>query len=83
MNLVKFFWRSLTWLWRKWLSVARVIGNFQGQVILTLFYLILLLPVGIAFRVFADPLNLHKKLKTNFENWQHLKENLEQARKQY
>ena len=51
--------------------------------ILTLFYLILLLPVGIAFRVFADPLNLHKKLKTNFENWQHLKENLEQARKQY
>ena len=69
--------------WRKWLVVARAIGNFQGQVILTIFYLVLLLPVGILFRIFADPLKLHKKLRTNFEDWQHPKEDLDQARKQY
>ncbi|OGD83964.1 hypothetical protein A2165_03240 [Candidatus Curtissbacteria bacterium RBG_13_40_7] len=70
-------------IWRKWLIIARIIGNFQGQVILTIFYLILLLPVGLALRIFADPLRLHKKLRTNFESWQHPKEDLEQARKQY
>jgi len=76
MKLAKLFWR-------KWLVFARAIGNFQGQVILTLFYLLLLLPIGILFRIFADPLNLRKNVKTNFEEWQHPKENLDQARKQY
>ena len=40
----------LKWLWSKWLPIARAIGNFQGQVILSIFYLLILLPVGIIMR---------------------------------
>src|SRR3990167_1953379 len=77
MKLAKLFWR-------KWLTFARAIGNFQGQVILTLFYWFLLLPVGVVFRIFADPLRLKKRrYRSNFQKWEHLKETLETSRRQY
>lgn len=74
-------------LFRKWLVVAHAIGNFQAQVLLSFFYIIFILPIGLVFRFFSDPLRLaladdvHKK--TSFEKWEHPKENLEEARKQY
>jgi len=80
MNLVKI-------LWKKWLALAKPIGNFNAQVILTVFYLILILPLGIAYRLFSDPLNMKlekiSKQKTSFAKWEHPKQNLEEARKQY
>ena len=77
MNFAKF-------LWKKWLIVAQAIGNFQAQLILSLFYFIILAPVAILFKLFADPLNLKAKQRSNnFEKWEHPKEDLEQARKQY
>lgn len=76
MKIVKF-------LWKKWLPIAQSIGNFQAQVILTIFYFVILSPLGILYRIFADPFRLRNKLVTNFEKWVHDKETLEQARKQY
>lgn len=73
----------LKWVWKKWLAVAQVIGNFQAQVILTFFYLVILGPLGITFSFLADPFGMRKKLKTNFQKWEHPKQNLEEARKQY
>ena len=70
-------------LWGKWLILARIIGNFQSQVILSIFYILILWPVGILFRLMADPLRMRKKIGTNFVKWEHEKENLEEARKQY
>ena len=76
--------RPLKFLWQKWLIVARPIGNFQAQLILTIFYLILLLPVAILFRFLADPLILRfKDKKTNFVTWEHPKEDLKQAQKPF
>jgi len=76
--------RFLKFLWQKWLIVARPIGNFQAQLILSLFYFIILAPVAIFLKFFADPLNLKPKQRSsNFEKWEHPKEDLEQARKQY
>jgi len=75
INLVK--------IWKKWLSVAQIIGNFQAQVILSVFYLIILNPVGLFFRFFADPLNTRSNRRTNFSKWEHSKDSLEKARKQY
>ena len=70
-------------LWRKWLRFAQVIGNFQAQVILIVFYVAILSPVGIILRFLADPLRLPFPKGTNFVDWEHPKESLEEARKQY
>ena len=83
MTFLKSLGLSLAQLWKRWLVVGRLIGNFQAQVIFAIFYFVFLLPLGIFFRFFADPLKLRKVNRTNFEKWEHPKETLEQARKQY
>jgi hypothetical protein len=47
-------------LWESWKRVARVIGNFQARVLLTVFYAVLILPFGLAVRLFADPLRVRR-----------------------
>lgn len=75
----------LKFLWRKWVRLAQAIGNFQAQVILALFYAVVVAPLGFFYRLFADPLNLHggSEVQSNFQKWQHTKQGLEEARKQY
>lgn len=73
-------------VWKKWLVIAHTIGNFQAQVILSVFYFIFIFPLGIFFRLFSDPLHLKlagSTAKSSFEKWEHPKESLEEARKQY
>ena len=74
-------------LFKKWLFVAKIIGNFQSQVIFAIFYIVALSVFGIIFRFFNDPLVIKKnsisKKKTNFSSWEHLPENVDQARKQF
>ncbi len=73
--------------WRKWLGFARIIGNFQSQVVFSLFYLLMLSIVGIIFRFFVDPLNIKTKKfsnkRSNFYSWQHQNDNIIDARKQF
>jgi len=79
--------KFLKWLWPKWLQLAKIIGNFNGQVILTIFYLTIIAPLGLIYRLFADPLEIKSrfilKQKSSFRRWEHPKDNLENARKQY
>ncbi len=71
-------------IWKKWLKVAHVIGNFQAQVILTVFYFVIVSPLGLASRFFGDSLDIKpKRMKSNFGKWDHPKESLESARKQF
>ena len=74
-------------IWNIWLPIAQAIGNFQSQVILTIIYLIAALPFGLIFRFFLDPMRIKKTKiltqKSNFSSWQHPKQNLEEAKKQY
>lgn len=70
-------------IWKRWLIIAKAIGNFQAQVILTAFYLVILLPLGVFFRLFADTLRMRTIKKSNFVKWEHPKETSEEARKQY
>lgn len=71
--------------WKRWLKVAKVIGNFQGQVILTLFYFVLVAPFGFVLAFFGDPLKMKKGSAkgSNFGNWNHKADDLESARRQY
>lgn len=47
-------------LWESWKRVAHVIGNFQARLLLTILYLVLVLPFGLAVRLFADPLRIRR-----------------------
>lgn len=74
----------LKFLWKKWLKIAHVIGNFQAQVILTVFYLVIAAPFGLASRYFADSLDMKpRRTRSNFVKWDHVKESLDTARKQF
>ena len=47
--------------WEAWKRLAHKIGNFQARVLLTIFYGVLLLPFGVAARLFSDPLRIKKR----------------------
>ena len=47
-------------LWKRWLWVAQKIGNFQGRIIFSVIYFVLLTPIALVFRVFGDPLALKR-----------------------
>jgi hypothetical protein len=46
--------------WAGWKKIAHKIGNFQARVLLTIFYGVLVLPFGLAARLFSDPLRIKK-----------------------
>ena len=43
-------------LWEGWKKLARHIGNFQARVVLTVFYILLVAPIGFIIRLASDPL---------------------------
>lgn len=47
--------------WKAWTRIAHVIGNFQARVLLTILYVVLVLPFGVIVRLFADPLRIKKR----------------------
>jgi hypothetical protein len=54
-------WKALKRLWEGWKKIAHIIGNFQARVLLTIFYAVLVLPFGIAARLFSDPLRIKQR----------------------
>ena len=74
-------------VWGKWLAIAKTIGNFQAQVIFSLFYLLALCVIGVIFRFFTDPINIKTKKSfkkvSNFNVWQHQNNDIIDARKQF
>jgi len=47
-------------LWDRWMVLARKIGKFQSRILLTFFYFVIVLPFGLAVRLFADPLHIRR-----------------------
>lgn len=48
-------------VWEVWKRIAHKIGNFQARVLLTVFYGVLVLPFGLAVRLFSDPLRIKRR----------------------
>ena len=69
--------RWLSGFWKKWITFATVIGNFQMIFILTVVYWVLLPITALPVKIFSDPLTLkrkrdHKWFKREDEiNWHH------------
>jgi hypothetical protein len=45
---------------RRWQEVAKRVGDFEARLILSVFYLLFVLPIGLVVRLFSDPLGLKK-----------------------
>lgn len=71
-------------VWKRWLKIGRKIGNFQAQVIFSVFYLVFLSVIGTLMKI-ADPLRMgtNKKIKTAFSKWDYPSETLQTAHRQY
>ncbi len=48
-------------LWDAWKRLAHKIGNFQARVLLTVLYAIVVLPFGVAARLFSDALHIKNR----------------------
>lgn len=52
----------------RWMALLRAVGNVQAWVVLSLFYVAVIAPIGAIFRLCADPLRLRRRDST----WQPL-----------
>jgi hypothetical protein len=51
-----------------WKKVGHAIGNFQARVLLTVIYSILILPFGLAVRLFSDSMHMKKRPEKWFDH---------------
>jgi hypothetical protein len=57
-------------IWNGWKRVALKIGRFNTALLLTLFYFLILTPVGALFRLFGwDPLQTSPSHRRKAGNW--------------
>ncbi len=71
-------------LWNHWKRIAKVIGDFQSRLILTIFYFLILGPVALCYRLFADPLHLETPARVTWSSVKILTEKkLDAARRQF
>ncbi|MBN1139244.1 MAG: hypothetical protein JXM73_21895 [Anaerolineae bacterium] len=56
----------LSRMWAGWKRFAQQMGNFQGRVLLALFYFAIVTPFGLLVRAFSDPLHIKKRERTSF-----------------
>jgi hypothetical protein len=69
-------------LWQRWVKVSKKIGDFQARLLLSLFFLVMVLPLGMVVRLFSDPLGL-KKTSPDWTSKQNSPPRLEDARRQF
>lgn len=81
-SLSHFLTFSLSRAWSGWKRVARAIGEFNSRVLLTLLYVVLLMPFGLGLRLFADPLRRRKPAASNWMVRAEAAAALDEARRQ-
>lgn len=54
--LNKSFFQRAKEIWQAWKRFSRKVGDFQARVLLTVIYGTVVLPFGLAVRLFSDPL---------------------------
>ncbi|MBZ0297612.1 MAG: hypothetical protein K8L99_33960 [Anaerolineae bacterium] len=67
--------------WDRFNLVGSIIGDVQGRVLVTAFYFTILLPFGLASRLFSDPLR-RRVAETHWLEREPVPTDLESARRQ-
>ena len=57
-------------VWGKTKRVLRAVGDFQARVLLTIFYLVLVAPIGLTVRALADPLRVKAARRARDSYWE-------------
>jgi hypothetical protein len=71
-------------LWEGWKGFAAEMGNYQGRIMLAIFYFSVVTPFGVLVRLFGDP--LRTRLSENPSFWSHhpaINNGLDEARSQF
>lgn len=68
--------------WSKWKAFGRIVADFQGRALLTLFYFVILLIPGLIFARIMDSLKLKKNASVGWESWNLHSDTLEQVSNQ-
>lgn len=66
--MIQGIWLFLKRIWAGWGRLMHMIGNFQARVLLSLMYAIVVMPFGLAIRLFSDPLHLKHRPSQWLEN---------------
>lgn len=69
-------------LWQGWKRIARVIGDFQARVLLTVIYAVVVLPFGVMFRLLSDALRIKQK-PVEWLDYPHNSSDMDWARRQF
>ena len=57
-------------VWNGWKKVALKFARFQTALFLSIFYFLILVPVGLVFNLFGwDPLEMKKRSRQRSSNW--------------
>ena len=81
-SLFHFLTVSLSRSWAAWKKFARLIGEFNGRVLLTLLYVVLIVPSGLVLRLLADPLRRRRPQGSNWTPRSPAPATLDEARRQ-
>ena len=69
-------------VWNGWKWLARLIGEFNARVLLTLLYAVLVVPVGLILRLAADPLRRRRPDGSHWTPRPPVPATLDEARRQ-
>jgi hypothetical protein len=70
-------------LWDGWMTVARVIGNFNARLIISLFYFIFMVPLGLVMGTARDFLGIREKPSSSWQHKPGQPRSVEEGRKQF
>lgn len=48
-------------LLQRWMALLRTVGNVQAWILLSVFYVVIVTPIGLLFRLTSDPLRLRRR----------------------
>ena len=65
----------------RWKKIGHAIGNFQARVLLTVIYYVLVMPFGLAVRLFSDSMHSKKRPEKWFDH-PAISNTLEEAQRQ-
>lgn len=70
-------------LWDGWMKIAKAIGNFNARLILSLFYFVVMVPLGLIVGSRKDFLGIKEKSPSTWQPKDSHATDLEEGRRQY
>ena len=70
-------------IWETWKRVGKMVGDFIGRVVLTVFYFTIFVPFGLGVRLVSDPLRMKRALSSHWLSREMPGHTLEDARRQH